>query len=78
MFFIYQFQPLFFIILTSILIELSLCVKSDREVFTNSFLVRLKGNYGHEVANHIAKRNGFVNLGPVSISKLFYVHIYFD
>jgi len=35
------------------------------EVFTNSFLVKLTGNHGHERANLIAKRNGFENLGKV-------------
>ena len=35
------------------------------EVFTNSFLVKLTGNHGHGLANEIAKRNGFENLGPV-------------
>lgn len=36
------------------------------EVFTNSFLVRLAGSPTKEIAHQVAKRNGFVNLGPVS------------
>lgn len=38
------------------------------EVFTNSFLVKLHGEPGNEVANQIALRNGFENVGPVSHS----------
>jgi hypothetical protein len=37
------------------------------EVFTNSFLVRLRGEPGNEVAHRVANRNGFENLGPVSV-----------
>lgn len=37
-------------------------------VFTNSFLVRLNGDLGNEVAHRVAQRNGFHNLGPVSSS----------
>lgn len=35
------------------------------EIFTNSFLVKLTGNHGHEQANLIAKRHGFENVGKV-------------
>jgi hypothetical protein len=38
------------------------------EVFTNSFLVRLHGEPGDEVAHRVASRNGFENLGPVSVT----------
>jgi hypothetical protein len=38
------------------------------EVFTNSFLVRLHGEPGNEVAHRVANRNGFENLGPVSVA----------
>lgn len=38
------------------------------EVFTNSFLVRLHGEPGNGVANRVATRNGFENLGPVSVA----------
>lgn len=42
----------------------------ESNVFTSSFLVRLNGD-GHDQASvhEIAKRNGFVNLGPVASSK---------
>ncbi|GBN27467.1 hypothetical protein AVEN_226448-1 [Araneus ventricosus] len=39
---------------------------SGEEVFTNAFLVELKEPHGNEVANEVAKRNGFTNVGPVS------------
>ena len=35
------------------------------DVFTNSFLVRLK-RHDHGLAEVVAKRNGFHNMGPVS------------
>jgi hypothetical protein len=38
------------------------------EVFTNSFLVRLRGEPGNEVAHQVADRNGFENLGSVSVA----------
>ena len=38
------------------------------EVFTNSFLVRLHGEPGNEVAHQVATRNGFENLGSVSVT----------
>jgi hypothetical protein len=38
------------------------------EVFTNSFLVRLHGEPGNEVAHQVATRNGFENLGSVSVA----------
>jgi hypothetical protein len=38
------------------------------EVFTNSFLVRLHGEPGNDVAHQVATRNGFENLGPVSVA----------
>jgi hypothetical protein len=38
------------------------------EVFTNSFLVRLHGEPGNDVAQRVASRNGFENLGPVSVA----------
>jgi len=36
-----------------------------RQVFTNSFLVRLQGAHNHQQADQIARRNGFENLGSV-------------
>jgi hypothetical protein len=38
------------------------------EVFTNSFLVRLHGEPGNDVAHQVANRNGFENLGSVSVA----------
>lgn len=38
----------------------------SEEVFTNAFLVELKDRHGNDVANEVAKRNGFTNMGPVS------------
>jgi len=48
----------------------------SEEVFTNAFLVELKDRHGNAVANEVAKRNGFTNLGPVlSSDQLFhFVH----
>jgi hypothetical protein len=36
------------------------------DVFTNSFLVRLKRDHGVELAKEVAARAGFESLGPVS------------
>ncbi|KAH7934368.1 hypothetical protein HPB49_025195 [Dermacentor silvarum] len=38
-----------------------------REVFTNSFLVRLRGDHEPRAAEAVAKRNGFHSIGPVSV-----------
>ncbi|KFM69125.1 hypothetical protein X975_25208, partial [Stegodyphus mimosarum] len=38
-------------------------VARAEEVFTNAFLVELKDRHGNEVANEVAKRNGFTNMG---------------
>uniref|UniRef100_A0A8D8UDW2 Neuroendocrine convertase 2 n=1 Tax=Cacopsylla melanoneura TaxID=428564 RepID=A0A8D8UDW2_9HEMI len=66
------------IMLTVVLAVVSLClVKSVRcEVFTNSFLVKLHGQPGNEVAHTIALRNGFENIGPLlkSDSEFHFVH----
>ncbi|XP_023709107.1 neuroendocrine convertase 2 [Cryptotermes secundus] len=50
--------------------------KVSGEVFTNSFLVRLHGEPGNEVAHRVASRNGFENLGPVlgSPNEFHFVH----
>ncbi|XP_037581121.1 neuroendocrine convertase 2 [Dermacentor silvarum] len=40
-----------------------------REVFTNSFLVRLRGDHEPRAAEAVAKRNGFHSIGPVLGSK---------
>ncbi|XP_015924707.1 neuroendocrine convertase 2 [Parasteatoda tepidariorum] len=47
-------------------------VVSAEEVFTNAFLVELTDGHGNEVANEVAKRNGFTNIGPVLGSKQFF------
>jgi hypothetical protein len=44
--------------------------KVSGEVFTNSFLVRLHGEPGNDVAHLVASRNGFENLGPVSVTSI--------
>ncbi|XP_076314206.1 prohormone processing protease amontillado [Tachypleus tridentatus] len=46
------------------------------DVFTNSFLVRLIGDHGNDVAHQVAKRNGFTNLGPVlgSDKEFHFIH----
>ena len=49
---------------------------SQADVFTNSFLVRLKrGSDG--LAQIVAKRNGFYNLGPVSTRSMYCQHLLF-
>lgn len=37
------------------------------DVFTSSFLVRFRRNIDNKLAHDIASRNGFVNLGEVSV-----------
>ena len=46
---------------------LALC-EANKEVATNSFYVKINGKDGAEAAHKIARRNGFHNLGPVSLS----------
>ncbi|XP_013774265.1 neuroendocrine convertase 2 [Limulus polyphemus] len=61
------------IVLSAGLIELG---AASPEVFTNSFLVRLIGDHGNDVAHQVAKRNGFINLGPVlgSDKEFHFIH----
>lgn len=40
------------------------------EIFTNTFLVRMRQPAERHVADRVAHRNGFVNLGPVSRGEL--------
>jgi len=47
-------------------VHLALVDTATPNVFTNTFLVRLKGAQNEKTAHSIAKRNGFWNLGPVS------------
>lgn len=57
------------------LIEITL-TNSSPEVFTNTFLVRLKRDADKHIAHQIAKRNGFINLGAVlgSSSEFNFMH----
>lgn len=45
---------------------------ANAEIFTNSFLVKMKQPAVRTLADQIAVRNGFVNLGPVSIFNSIY------
>lgn len=47
-------------------IGLVLVGTTTAEVFTNTFLVRMRQPAERHVADRVAFRNGFVNLGPVS------------
>ncbi|KAF7992328.1 hypothetical protein HCN44_001653 [Aphidius gifuensis] len=40
-------------------------VRATSEVFTNSFLVKLKQSVDKTLADEVAKRNGFINLGSI-------------
>lgn len=44
----------------------------EANIITSSFLVRLDNNHSPERAHNIAKRNGFVSLGPVAGSRDHY------
>lgn len=44
-------------------------VDATKDLFTNSFLVKFRQNVDNKLAHHVATRNGFVNLGPVSSTK---------
>lgn len=41
-------------------------VNAKPEVFTNAFLVKMKQPLVRDIADQVAQRNGFLNLGPVS------------
>lgn len=45
-----------------------LCAGSSAEVFTNTFLVKMRQPAERHIADRVAARNGFVNLGPVNLS----------
>lgn len=47
-----------------------LCAGCSAEVFTNTFLVKMRQPAERHVADRVAVRNGFVNLGPVSCSAI--------
>lgn len=44
-----------------------LCAGTTAEVFTNTFLVKMRQPAERHVADRVAIRNGFVNLGPVRV-----------
>lgn len=52
-----------------------LCAGSNAEVFTNTFLVKMRQPAEGHVADRVAVRNGFVNLGPVSLGFCSYQYI---
>lgn len=64
----------YFLLVSAVILSLG---QAAPEVFTNSFFVRLNGDHGHDVANNIAKRNGFENLGPVKYSLTIYIYCTF-
>lgn len=41
------------------------------EVFSNSFLVKFRRGVELDEADDVARRNGFVNVGPVSMNRCF-------
>lgn len=41
------------------------------KILTNSYLVEFVQDTDHQLADQIAKRNGFINLGPVSFILFF-------
>lgn len=41
---------------------------SPKEIFTNQFYVELEKELPNSYVHSLAKRHGFVNLGPVSVS----------
>lgn len=49
-------------------------LQTPAEVFTNTFHVRFVRDVQPDHVHQIAKRHGFVNLGPVSI--LFFIFLY--
>lgn len=50
---------------SSLIVLTSTAPSAGPEVFTNSFLVKLRGAHDRDQANIIARRNGFENWGPV-------------
>nr|CAG4636015.1 EOG090X02T5 [Eubosmina coregoni] len=53
------------LLLASLIVLTSTAPSNGPEVFTNSFLVKLRGAHDRNQANLIARRNGFENWGPV-------------
>lgn len=56
--------------------QLAIQGTESKDVFTNSFLVRLRGDHEPVTADRVAKRNGFHSLGPVlgSRNEYHFVH----
>lgn len=50
---------------------------SSGELFTSSFLVKFKRSIDSNLAHKIAQRNGFYNIGEVSIRNFYYTPKYF-
>ncbi|XP_043462126.1 neuroendocrine convertase 2 [Leptopilina heterotoma] len=62
--------------LALIIIIVTLCDRVKAEVFTNTFLVKMREPAERHVADFVAARNGFVNLGPLlgSQTEYHFVH----
>ena len=63
-------QPLVILALLSLAL-----VEATKEVATNSFYVKIHGPDGAEAAHKIARRNGFHNVGPVSVFQILEVQL---
>lgn len=58
------------------LLSLASClIEATKEVATNSFYVKIHGPDGAEAAHKIARRNGFHNVGPVSVFQILEVQL---
>ena len=64
-------------VLAMLLLLLMGCGGAEAEIFTNSFLVKMKQPAKRDLADIIASRNGFVNLGPVSFFFCFIIYVIF-
>lgn len=47
-----------------------------KDLFSNSFLVRLRRDVPHDQAKEVAERNGFAYMGPVNKNFIFLNHNY--
>ncbi|KYN27190.1 Neuroendocrine convertase 2, partial [Trachymyrmex cornetzi] len=64
--------PLVTMLLLAVIGLLVLAGTTTAEVFTNTFLVRMRQPAERHVADRVALRNGFINLGPVLDSQTEY------
>ncbi|OTF69600.1 amontillado-like protein [Euroglyphus maynei] len=55
-------------ILLILIITVEQSIQNPQEVFTNSFHIRFRRDVDHQNAHQIAKRHGFINLGPTERS----------